>query len=430
MPSFPFVNHSWITSVLWSVIYIQLHLGYNGLILFCVLVAIAGVILISKNTLWMIPLLATSYVYTFGVRTYVAPLLFLPVLFFLIDKYTSGYRKYLYAVPVVLLVWANSHGSFLLGLLYIWGYFLVDVLPAKKSLLNKTQVCITFLIASISTIITPYGTGIWVEALRTINNPLLKKYVAEWQPLNSFPSFSLIAIIALWVASVWYTKRVKWIHLFTILLFVASIFTSRIAVLFCVSASFIIANSFVTFKETNKAKIDTQRLSFLNNLLIVLFSILFMIEAFIIWKNRSETIHNFYPVSAVEFLKHHSYSGRIFSIIHWNNYMLLEIPEKPIFIDGRMMVWSQSNKTNELDSTFQTYIDIAILEKPFTDVFDTYCIGTVLWNNAKSNEFWSKNIVSKDLPSRLDKMEWKLTYEDAISVVYERSLPKTCNTTK
>ena len=83
----------------------------------------------------------------------------------------------LLVAPVLVLLWANLHGSFVLGpaiLGYAWLSDLVARRPWRLSLAVLTA-------ALLATFVNPYGAGAWSYALTIGTNPAIANEVTEWQ---------------------------------------------------------------------------------------------------------------------------------------------------------------------------------------------------------------------------------------------------------
>ena len=430
MPSFKFVNHSWLTSVIWAVIYTKLHIGFAGVAAFCALIATTAAFVSSGGLLWLMPLVAASYLDGGNVRSNVVTFLFLPLLIYSVQK-SEGKKMWLSIIPPLLMLWANMHGGFIIGVIYIWGYFFVDrIITTKKKRLSKQNfnVLLVVALATLATFLTPYQTGTWEEAIRTINNPLLKGYVAEWQPMLRLTTFSLIPLIGLFLASLYYSRKLRWLEIFCILLLVDTFFAVRMAPLFCVSCAFVIQAAYYSFLKHKSDKINKERL----NKILILFTLsavcLFTLEAVVNTRNRVVVGESAYPYKAIEYLEKNVPKGNIFSHIHWNSYMDLMIPSKKVFIDGRMLVWTQNGKPGELSSAFLDYIKITHGDADINSYLDPFCIDTVLWSNEARSDLWIKTIAPVDITGELNKDVWKSVYKDEISVIYQRALPAPCFT--
>ncbi len=86
-------------------------------------------------------------------------------------------RAYL-AAPLVIALWANIHGSFVLGPLVL-GYAWVEDLIAGKP--GATRSVIVFVAGTLATLVNPYGAGVWAYAAGIGANPGVTQMVTEWQ---------------------------------------------------------------------------------------------------------------------------------------------------------------------------------------------------------------------------------------------------------
>ncbi len=84
--------------------------------------------------------------------------------------------------PVALLLWANVHGSFVLGPV-ILGYAWLRDLAARRS--GRTSFAV-FIGGSLATLVNPHAVGAWVYAAGIGANPVIATQVSEWQRTSLF----------------------------------------------------------------------------------------------------------------------------------------------------------------------------------------------------------------------------------------------------
>jgi len=143
---------------------------------------------------------------------------------------------------------------------------------------------------------------------------------------------------------------------------------------------------------------------------------------------------DFYPKKAVTFLTRNIPEGEIFSEYGWGGYLVWKLPEKKVFIDGRMPSWRwKPGDEAELASAFDTYTGIQKGEIDYKEVFKKYEVSTVLWSKAKKETPIDKLFsdledylvvfgLEKDDYDFLTDLEsngWKKNYEDNVAVIYE-----------
>ena len=108
-------------------------------------------------------------------------------------------RLYLSA-PLVVLLWANVHGSFVLGPA-ILGYAWLSEVAAGRPARGTLAVLVA---GSLATLLNPYLAGAWAYAAGIGTNPVIAGQVSEWQrasPLAMpgllfYPSVAITAVLA------------------------------------------------------------------------------------------------------------------------------------------------------------------------------------------------------------------------------------------
>ena len=90
--------------------------------------------------------------YYWSARPNLFALLFSVITVALLESYRAGSRRSLWLVPVVVLVWANLHGSFFLAFIYL-GIYALDHLKDKIKLVPMV---VTGIFMALATLATPY----------------------------------------------------------------------------------------------------------------------------------------------------------------------------------------------------------------------------------------------------------------------------------
>jgi hypothetical protein len=87
------------------------------------------------------------------------------------------YPRAFLAAPLLVLLWANLHGTFVLGpalLAFAW----LDDVAARR----PARVSFAVLVAgTVATLVTPFGPGAWAYAAAIGANPAITNQVSEWQ---------------------------------------------------------------------------------------------------------------------------------------------------------------------------------------------------------------------------------------------------------
>lgn len=116
----------------------------------------------------------------------------------------------LWLVPVIVLGWANLHGSFFLGLAVLGLAWLEDR-HDRAAVPNRPL--LVALVSAAAACLTPFGPAVWAYAIGLSVNPEVTARITEWQPtsLRDVPGFlfsaSVLAVVVLLARG---TRAVSW----------------------------------------------------------------------------------------------------------------------------------------------------------------------------------------------------------------------------
>ena len=137
-------------------------------------------------------------------------------------------------------------------------------------------------------------------------------------------------------------------------------------------------------------------------------------------KTKAES--EYYPRQAIKFLSENLPTGQIYSSYEWGGYLDWKLPQKKVFIDGRMASWRQKPSLSESGYIFGENNSLLLLKISLPQVFKKYKIDTVLlpaaWliENKKDSR---QEIVSKFV-IKLKKNNFKEIYRDKIAIIYSQ----------
>jgi hypothetical protein len=86
----------------------------------------------------------------------------------------------LWLIVPVTIVWANVHGSFVLGPLALVLAAVEDAVSTTRPATTRTLVIAA--VAIIGTLANPFGIGVWSYAVGIATNPVITNRISEWQP--------------------------------------------------------------------------------------------------------------------------------------------------------------------------------------------------------------------------------------------------------
>lgn len=129
--------------------------------------------------------------------TYLMTLLYLLLLGSVARQHMSA--KWLFALPILAVLWVNSHGGFMLAPCLVGAYFLQACYEKNHALANRLFAAGLFV--TLALLCNPYGIYILEAMWRPLTTPA-NSFILEWQPLVTSPANllkygALIALIAL-----------------------------------------------------------------------------------------------------------------------------------------------------------------------------------------------------------------------------------------
>ena len=119
--------------------------------------------------------------------------IFAIVLLLVVDRRAHPGRLWL--IPILVMVWANLHGSFFLGPLVLGLAWLEDL---HDRLAGARSVLLVAVVSAAAACLTPFGPMVWAYAVGLSVNPEVTGRISEWQPtsLRSVPGILFFASVA------------------------------------------------------------------------------------------------------------------------------------------------------------------------------------------------------------------------------------------
>jgi hypothetical protein len=201
----PWTNHEWLSEVvIWSA---WAAAGTIGLVLLklALLSTSLGVVLTSLHrSLYSAPALElTMLFFAFGTRRQAAtvrPQLFSLALFALLllvlRRADSGRTRALLIVPLLLALWANLHGGWIVGIGTFGLWTALTLAASSLDFRARVRLAIIGLVSLAATLITPYGMEMWGFLWETVSP--VRADIQDWQPVWALEP----AVLALWLATV------------------------------------------------------------------------------------------------------------------------------------------------------------------------------------------------------------------------------------
>lgn len=257
-------------------------------------------------------------------------LVWLPLELLLLARARANPR-WLLLLPVLCLVWVNTHGSILLGLLVLaveLGWSLTPERFVRRiggihQSPSPGPLALALLASLVASCVTPYGPGLLAYDVAVSRNGQIAQYISEWNSPNFHSVTTLLVYclpLAVLVVCIW-TRRMPLLEVSVgVLLFVGAIQTQRLAVYLMVVAAGVAA-----VLPARPAWGTTAR-RWAGGGLVVLAIVILAIPAV-----PAGQVASSQPVAAFTYLRTHP--GRIFTEYTWGDYSVAR--HRATFVDGR-----------------------------------------------------------------------------------------------
>ncbi len=270
--------------------------------------------------------------------------LFAIVLSLVTDRRAHPQR--LWVIPLIVLVWANVHGSFFLGPIVLGLAWLEDL---HDHVARPHRVLLIAVVSAAVACVTPFGPVVWVYAFGLSTNPEVTARITEWQPtsLRSLPGIlffgSALAVVALIArrgrVTPWPT--LAWLAVF----FLIGAYAIRGVAWWPLGAVAAIAGVLVTGPagETVRPEVLGSPRMRRINLLVAAAIVLAGIALLPIWRpiepglDAPAGVVGIAPPGITEALRDKAVpSDRLFNPQAWGSWFEFALPDLPVAIDSRI----------------------------------------------------------------------------------------------
>lgn len=410
-------------------------------------------------------------VFSLGIRGQLIGFLFFNLLLFLVSQIKQK-PKLAFFIPLTMLVWANMHGSFVLGLALLGLFWLKETFNFFSTQSKNVKFfifCFLFFVCCfLVTLLNPFGIHLYQEAWQHFAGPIdLSKLIAEWVPPNptiywtvllSGLGFMLYLLIAAPLQEI--------VAGLFILLFMFLGLKARRHVHF----HFVILSYFFFNLSTSRDLLSSWgKRKELRTILAFLTTIIFLGMGLFFrlprtyrtnqsWGNYCQASPVTLPNKAVEFLKKQisnseplvssfakatednssirpprppvgglrgAKEGNIFNRYEWGGFLIWQLPDYKVFVDGRMAAWAaesaahalrrlgEGGRTSEVVSPYTIYLEILQTQQGWEETLNEYNIGWILISPGTFMDLL--------LEPNPEDFGWLEVYRDKISVIYKRA---------
>jgi hypothetical protein len=429
----PWIDHSWAAQVVLYLTYDGL--GYAGLALLVAALAtlaFAFVWLQCKGTdRWLRAFVVIIAAAASGVIWAARPQMFsfaLAAIFALVlSSYRRGNRKGLWSLPPLMVIWVNLHGGFAVGFILIVATLFGEIgnhffRHPRLAWQDIGRLGLVLGLCLLAIPLNPYGLQMVTYPFRTVGIGVLQDFIAEWRPpdfhqlhLHPFIWMVLAALTALGLSG----QRADFTDLTLVALFMyMSLLAGRNMALFALVTAPVIArygsyalqdwrerrNRPVRVRPPTRSGVYVLNWALLG---LVMIAAGVKISQPVSSAVNEEAKADILPVQAVQFLRAQQPAGPLFNSYNWGGYLIWELPEYPVFVDGR---------TDLYDDEFLTeYLSIVFAQEGWDEKLDKDGINLVLIE--------PQSMLGRMLEERaLNDGGWKQLYRDEMAAVFMREI--------
>ena len=340
-----------------------------------------------------------------------------------LEKLRIGIRRNWIVFPFIMLIWVNTHGAFIAGVLiwicYIVGYF-IDHRDDWEGIKPYFWIGLSSLAV---TIFNPDGLGIWKTSFGFLSNRYLVSHTAEYLPPNfqhssTWPFLIMIVLSVIILALT--KKRLKMVHILMISGWTAmSLYSARNIPLYAIVVAPILVGEFADFIRGNPTSIIAEKFTAFQSRLVnvekslkggIWSSLVILAVGILLLKGFSldfqyrgnKFLDDVFPVEAVDWIIENNIDGDGFNYFPWGGYLLYRIwPDKLVFIDGQTDFYGES--------LTRQYEKVITTSPGWEGVLDQYDVDWVIMP------------IGSDLSTALKNIpEWDQIYGDRFSEIMIR----------
>jgi len=422
-PNFPFINHHWLSEVVFYLVFKLV--SFPGLLIFSTVLFITAFTAVffyasKKTNTIALTIASLLYLPLLFERTDIRPELFsfffLSLFIVILYQYKSRFTKWIFLLPALELLWVNIHIYYIIGL-FVFGLFLIDNLLTKylkkQKLIDRDLkiLVLVFLACCFATLINPNGLSGALYAFHVFQNYgytiqenqsvyFLMQYGFP-QPALPYIVGSIILLFTALCVSWRQTKLIDWLLSFAFTLIAVS--AVRNFPLFAFT-------TFIPFAYSLTNTIDKLSLKsrFKNVVILVLF-LLLILEMQIAVSQKGFGFGN--QVSAhngANFYLSNNLKGPILNNFDIGSYLEYRLYPKDLpagrqeitFIDGRPEAYPVSFFQN-------VYIPMQQDPQVFAKTDQQYRFNTIFYTHTDQTP-WAEKFIS----TILDNKQWKTVYLD------------------
>lgn len=429
------IDHGWLAQIFWYGLYAlggwaAMALALAGLVTLAfwlvwrqieanVFVAAASMVLgaIVSSVVWAARPQLVSFVLT-------------AVAAYLLHRFKRHQGRLLPWMPLVMLVWVNSHGGFAIGFLLMLAYLAGETVNhltghrddpvAGWDRLKHLGLVMVICLGVVA--VNPHTWRMWLYPFQTVGIAALREFIQEWQSPNfHLPYVQPFAVMLLLVlaAVARAGRRADWTDLALVAMWAGwALFAARNIAIFGLVVTPVLARyadlawtgqwqTWGRGRPPFSGGATTPLMVKVNRLLLglVVVAALVKIALPLAPAANLKAEQDSLPYAAVEFIRQNRPPGPMFNSYNWGGYLIFKLwPAYPVYIDGRTDLYD--------DAFIRRYLNVMVAGEGWEQILAQDGINLVVVEQ--------KSILARFLAR---DPAWAKLYGDELAVIYGRAAP-------
>jgi hypothetical protein len=420
----PWIAYEWFAEIIWAVAHRVG--GLRGMDVLLVLLGSAVILALyyfatlrcrnSKAGFIAVALLFPLASVSFSLRPQMIGYLFLVITLIAMERFRQGMYQAAWFLPVMFLLWVNTHGSFIIGLGVVFLYWisgfkdfrLGGIEACAWSAAERTRLGLVFLLCLAVLPLTPYGTKLAVYPFdMAFGQPVNVANILEWQTMPfGLPGgkIFLALVLLFFVLQVVFrfTWRVEELALFLFGMMMACLHV-RFVLLFVPFFAPLLATMLARWVPGYDRAKD---LYIFNGVLMAAIATA-LVAYFPSQSSLKQAVAKTFPLGALEYLQQNPIPRPMFDTYGFGGYLVYT--GQKVFIDGRGDVYERGGVLSD-------YARITNIKPGALAILQSYGIRSCLLG---PDEPLATLLAASP--------DWRRVYVDSVSVVYvnNRTVPPT-----
>lgn len=415
----PLTPHEWLAQVIFAIFYN--FGGLNAVVWLCALLISLTFVLVYQQAYGRGTLLLPAFALALWAaaasslhwlaRPHLFTMLFLALWTCGIETLRRREPFHWWLLPLLMLIWANTHGAFIAGFVTLAPYLAEDLWNSRHSQPINRQLWWVAGAGLLVSLLNPNGWHLWQTTLGYIRNAYLVGHTAEYLPPN-FHDFSAYPFLLLLVFIIFLlTQSGRKLPLSHALLLAGwsamALYSVRNVPLFAIVSVPILAEvsgdllraqgdaAFLRFDARLRRVESGLRGGLIPIGVTLLLGIALSTDVPLDFEGRGNIFFpEIFPVAASDFIAEHPQQGNVFNYFPWGGYLLYRFEGKlPVFIDGQTDFYGEA--------LTRKYEQVITLADGWQNTLDEYAIT---WALLPSDEPLARAL--------RDQLNWQILYAD------------------